>query len=265
MNFIPLKVLNKALIKTATENSSTIIAGAAVAGVVTTAVMSFRAGYKVCELVEKENSARFVYAEQHGAYYEPMTRKEIFKASARYYIIPVLSAGMTIGFIIAANRIDANKKTALASAYALSEQALSKYQNKVTELLGEDADKKVKDAIFNDQIRDNPPTENNQVVVVADGVTFMDSHTGRYFKSSISKVEHAGNVIDRQLNYENEATYNDLAYELGLPNITSGDEKGWDIQDGMLDFDINSTGKAPDGTPCIIVKYRRPTNLSCPF
>lgn len=249
----------------ARNHSSTIMATAAVGGVAVTGIVSYNAGLKVGELVSEENEKRLYKAENLGLEYRPMTPKEIFKASARHYIVPIISAGVTIGFIITANRIDAHKKAVLASAYALSERTLQKYQDKITEMLGEETEEKIRNAVTDDEIKANPPTKNNQVVVVDGGVTFKDSFSGRYFKSTIAQVEKAGNKVDRDLNYEMQATLNDLYYELGIPNIPEGDEFGWDIKDGMLNLDVTHTALTPDGTPCIVLQYRRPTAIGCPF
>lgn len=265
MNFEVIKHALKMAARAAHNNSSVIMTGAAVSGVAITAAVSYNAGVKIGDMVSTENARRLCYAEENGVAYYPMTQKEIFKASARRYIVPVISAGVTIGFIITANRIDAHKKAVLASAYALSERTLQKYQDKITEMLGEETEEKIRNAVTDDEIKANPPSKNNQVVVVDGGVTFKDSFSGRYFKSTIAKVEKAGNKVDRDLNYEMQATLNDLYYELGMPNIPEGDEFGWDIKDGMLDLDVTHTALTPDGTPCIVLQYRRPTAIGCPF
>lgn len=265
MNFEAIKHGIKMATRLAHNHSSTIMTAAAVGGVAVTGIVSYNAGLKVGELVSEENGKRLYKAEKLGLEYRPMTPKEIFKASARHYIVPVISAGVTIGFIITANRIDAHKKAVLASAYALSERTLQKYQDKITEMLGEETRDKIQNAIAEDDIRNDPPTSSNQVVVVDGGVTFKDSYSGRYFKSTIAKVENAGNKIDRDLNYEMEATLNDLYYELGLDNIPDGDEMGWKIDDGMLHLDTTKPITGPDGLPCLLLRYRRPTPIGCPF
>jgi hypothetical protein len=48
---------------------------------------------------------------------------------------------------------------------------------------------------------------------------------------------------------------NDVYYALGIENTKMGDELGWRIEDGLIDFDFRSQLNN-HGVPCLVIDYK---------
>lgn len=75
-----------------------------------------------------------------------------------------------------------------------------------------------------------------------------DQLSGRYFKSTISQIERAFAYLARIIDQEGYASVNDLYVQLGLSEITLGENLGWNqaIPDPRFGALV-----APDQSPAI--------------
>jgi hypothetical protein len=48
---------------------------------------------------------------------------------------------------------------------------------------------------------------------------------------------------------------NDFYYDLGLPDIDLGNDLGWAVEDGPVEFGKPTSKVAEDGTPCLVITY----------
>jgi hypothetical protein len=161
---------------------------------------------------------------------------------------------LTVAGVICLNSIHTRRNAALATAYSISEVVLKEYQDKLLETLGEKKAQKFKDEIYKDRV-DNNPLSKNQVIFTGNGDTLcLDSLSGRYFKSDIESIRQKRNDLNEVLLKDGFVSLNDLYYELGLKNTKQGEDLGWNINDGQINFTFSSQ-LAEGGVPCLVIDY----------
>lgn len=239
MNTNDIKQVGKNLGGLISKNSPTILTSLAVGGLVTTAILAVKATPKALLLIEEEKA---------------FTKKEVIKVTWKLYL-PAAGVGMaTIACIIGANSINLRRNAAISAVYALSETAFKEYREKVTETLGKNKEQKVRDDIAKDRLERNPVTTNEVIFTGKGEVLCYDSISGRYFKSDIEHIRKVENELNRVMRSDMFVSLNDLYYELGLANTKLGDEIGWDIDHGYIEF-IFSSQLTPEGQPCLLLDY----------
>lgn len=178
--------------------------------------------------------------------------KPTIKAYWPSIILLVLSGACTIG----SHLIDKKKQAVLATALTASNAALSEFQAKAMEKLGEKKVTEIKDAIAKDKIDNNKVDPQKVIITPSKGKVLMfDAFSGRYFMSDIESVRRAVNKVNRQIPEEQYVSINELYSELGMPEIDMGDQLGWG-NDSCNGFEeCLSAQITDDGEPCIVVTY----------
>lgn len=185
---------------------------------------------------------------------EELTPVEKVKVAWKPYVPTVATFTFGTCCLIGANSAHTRRNAALAAAYKLSETAFSEYKEKVVETIGEKKEKTVRDKVAQDKIEKDPVTT-KEVIITGKGTTLCyDSASGRYFESSVERIEHAINVINRTMTYDMYVSLNDLYDELGLSPTKLGNDLGWNLDHGLVEFDP-TYGPAADGRPCLIMDY----------
>jgi len=239
------------------DNASAILTAGGVIGTVTTAVLTGRATFKAAELIEMERIERLKrlpeLPEDQTHELPMLERKEKILLVWPAYIPPVLAGSATIGSIILANRMSAQKAAALAAAYGLSQKQLDEYKSKVEEKLGVKKAEAIRDDIQQDRVRNNPP-ESSQVIIIGNGeVLCYDSYSGRYFKSTVEHIRRAETVVQREILHGNECSLQTFYDELDLPPIGLSNDVGWNINH-PISVHI-STVLSPDEEPCLAIEF----------
>ena len=251
----------KGLIKTAQDtlekHSPEILTGVGIAGMVTTTILAVKATPKALRLIESErvnrkfdrdNGIPEVFAP------EEISVKDTIKLCWKCYIPAAITCFASIACLIGASSVNLRRNAALATAYKLSETALSEYKDAVVDTIGEKKEKMVKDKISEKQVKNNP-VSNNEVIVTEKGNTLCyDHHSGRYFNSDIEKIKKSVNEINRIMLRDSYVSLNEFYDELGLDHTKIGDELGWNINDGFLELYFSSQ-ITEDGTPCLVINY----------
>lgn len=240
------------------RNSSTILTVVGTIGVVATAVATAKATPKALQRVEDAK-------EKKG---EDLTKMETFLAAAPAYIPPVVIGASTITCIFWANVLNKRQQAALMSACALVSGAHADYRNKVKELLGEETDIQIRDAIVKDKREEG-------VVAYAPGLDpgdlegenrlFYDEYGERYFEAPMNVVLNAEYHLNRNFALRGCANLNEFYSFLGLDQTDFGDAVGWSGDDFLegglvpwIDFD-HRTIKIEDGSKagleCTIISY----------
>lgn len=227
-------------------NSTTVLTGVGVTGVVTTAYLTGRASFKAAKLIEREEVVRA------AAQKEALTPKEKAKLVWPLYVAPVSTSITTITAIVMANHEASKKIAALTVASGISERALQEYKTKVVEKFGENKATAVRDEIAQDRIRNQPPT--SQVMMVGEGeVLCHDMLTGRYFNSTVEKLRQAMNNVNYEIIAHDYASLSFFYDQIGLAPTAYSDHVGWRCDDHPdLTF---STVMSPDERPCLAVDF----------
>lgn len=227
------------------RHSPEILTGIGIAGMITTTVLAVRATPKALILLEEKKKLERT---------DELTALETVKTCWKPYAPAVATGVFSAACLIGANSVNASRNAALATAYKLSETALSEYKGKVIETLGEKKEKDIRDKIAKDRV-DNNPASKTEVIITEKGNTLCyDACSGRYFRSDIDKIKKAVNELNRQMLLDMYISLNEFYNELGLTGTNLGDQLGWNVEDGLIELDFSSQ-LSDDGTPCIVIDY----------
>lgn len=239
----------KALAKGVSKRSPEILTGIGVAGMITTTVLAVRATPKALTLIEDAKN-------EHENKWTPL---DTVKAAWKPYI-PAAVLGVTSTVcLIGACSVSTRRTAAIATAYKLSETALSEYKDKVIETFGEKKEKTVRERIAEDRLEKNP-VDDAQIIFTDKGSTLCcEPISGRYFKSDIDCMKRAVNDLNERLLCDpfGYISLNDFYDELGLESTSKGDDLGWNVSDGQIRLDFHAK-IAKNGDPCIVIDYINP-------
>lgn len=223
-----------------------ILTGIGVAGMVTSTVLAVKATPKAYLLVNDRKDELEV---------EKLPVTELVKTTWKCYIPAAVTCGASIACLVGASSVNFKRNAALATAYKLSEAALSEYKDAVIETIGEKKEQSVRDKVAEERLKKNPVSK-SEVIVTGNGTTLCYDPVGNsYFKSNIQQIESAKNKLNARMLSENYVSLNDFYDELGIGPTKLGDDLGWDIyKDGLVDIAFSSQ-LAEDGTPCLVMDY----------
>lgn len=243
----------KSVQKAVSKHSPEILTGIGIAGMITTTVLAVKATPKAVTQIKYDSEFN------HGGDPDAYTKKEAIKSAWKYYIPAAVTGTVSIACLIGASSVNARRNAALATAYKLSETALTEYREKVIETIGEKKEKGIQEKVIEKKIKDNP-VNNNEVIITGTGNTLCyDPMSGRYFYSTIEKIKAAENKLNKQMIHDlcGYASLNDFYDELGLSHTEVGEIVGWNT-DSLIDVDITAQ-LSDDSRPCIgLVYYTRP-------
>lgn len=226
------------------DHASEIMVGFGIAGMTTAGVFAVMATPKALEKIEEKK-------EELGK--DELTIKETIVAAGPCYIPAATLAVTSAGCLIASVAVSKRQHAALATAYAISAEKLSTYQEKVTSVIGEKKEEAIRNEIAKDKIRENPP-QNREIIVTGNGDTkCYDVLSDRYFYSSIDKIRSAVADLNRQMLDDRYITLNEYYYAIGLKGTKEGDLLGWHIDRGYIDIHFSSVLDESSKTPCISV------------
>lgn len=242
------------------KKSPEILIAFGIAGMVTTTVLAVKATPKAMKKIEEAEKNKAEEFNRNHADSEiqaatlTLTKPETIKATWKCYIPAAVSGAASIACIIGANTVHSKRNAAIATAYKLSEKALTEYKGAVLEEVGEEKAKTIKDRVAQKQMADKPASS-SQVIVTGNGKQLCyDGVSGRYFESSIQEIEAAVNRANRSLNYDMYVSLSEFYDELDLPHTDISDELGWNIDNGLIEISYGSS-ITDDGRPCITLEY----------
>lgn len=225
------------------HNSTLVLSGVAVGGVVSTALLAFKAGrdYEYVRAIKMENG-------------EASDPKTVLRDTWPYFVAPVCSAGLTISAVILSHRVNMRQQAAIAGALAISEKTLNDYRDKVAEIVSHRKAEQAHEEVIDDQIKKTPPWD-SEIVKTGNGENrCYDTYTGRYFLSTRQQIDNAVNMLNNQLNNHEYGSLNDFYGFVGLGPTAAGDDLGWS-SDKLLEVSYSSH-LADDGDPCLAVYFQ---------
>ena len=228
------------------KHSPEILMGLGIAGMITTVVLAVKETPKALDLI----------AEAEDKKGEQLKKTEVVKATWKCYIPAVVTGATSIACLIGASTKNAKRNAALATAYKLSETALSEYREKVVETIGEEKEKVVREKVSEEKLKQNP-IEKNEIIFTDNGDTqFYEPLSGRYFKSDIEHINKIVNRLNKSMLHDmfGYITLNEFYEELGLDMVELGEDLGWNLDKGLIDIEFTSK-IASNGKPCIVLDY----------
>lgn len=250
----------KQLLKTALDNSylyvkrnsTTILSGVAVIGLVATSISTAKATIKAVEILNEAECEKK----------EPLTKSEVVKLTAKCYIPPIIIGTSTVMCILGANILNKRQQASLISAYTFLDNSFKEYKAKLKEIYGEEAHNKIIDAIAVEKARQVDIYSNTCFsscnLAIEDGTSeprmFYDLYSSRYFESTIERVLNAEYHFNRNYILRGDATVNELYEFLGVEKLPHGDSVGWSYVDGLywIDFEHRKV-TLEDGLECYVI------------
>lgn len=235
----------------ARHNAPAILTGVAAVGTLTTALLAAKAGYKAADLIRQYEQVRDDPID--GPYVT--TPKEKLQIAWPLFMPAVGVGALTLTCVIGANHVQGKRAAALAGAYSLSEKAFREYRDKVIEQTSPAKEQKVRDAVAQDQATKDEPRISEIVIQDTQDWACYEALSGRYFTTSVEKINQATNTFNKKLLDEMYGSLNDYWDLLGLPGTTMGEELGW-TQDRLLETHITTT-LGPNKQPCLSLGFIR--------
>lgn len=251
MNKQNITGLVKTIQTSVVKHSPEILTGIGIAGMVTTTIFAVKVTPKALDLIAKAEDENDTYGDG-----EPLTKIEIIRVAWKPYIPAALTCIASIACLIGASSVNFRRNAALATAYKLSEAALTEYKDAVIDTIGEKKEQAVKEKISKNRVEQNP-VSNNTIYITGDGDTlFLEPISKRYFYSDIEQVRSIINTL-------NEALYNDpfghiplsdLYDAVGLTQTDISNDIGWNINGGSIKVDFHPA-MSDKGKPCLALYY----------
>jgi hypothetical protein len=247
MKTINLKHFTKNIGKVVQENSPTILTALGVVGVAATGYFT----HKAATQAQKEINDNKPFDMNNGPAPAPLTTRETVELVWKLYIPAVTTGVMTVGCIIAANRIQVRRMAALAGAYAVISGDFDEYREKAQELLGVKKSAELEEQRLKKQMDKYP----SPISALSPGKNEFCEYTSmRYFESTIEDIKHAVNQLNYMINTGDFPCLNDFYDALGLDPTDIGDAFGWG--DGTL-IDVAFTPVMKDeGRAVTAVRFR---------
>lgn len=234
-----IKKIRDNVVNTISGKSPEILIGFGLAGMLTSTVLAVKATPKALDILERED--------------RELSKVDKVKLTWKCYAPAAVGYCVSAACIIGANSVNAKRNAVLAGAYKLSETALLEYRDKVTEVLGEEKEKEIRDSIAEDRV--NKTERKGEVIIAGKGDTLCyDMHSGRYFKSNMDEIKRKLNEINYKLMQDNILSVNDFYDQIGLDPISTGYDFGWLVDDGLIRLYFTST-LTEDGQPCLAVHF----------
>ena len=234
-----IKKIRDNVVNTISDKSPEILIGFGLAGMLTSTVLAVKATPKALDILERED--------------RELSKVDKVKLTWKCYAPAAVGYCVSAACIIGANSVNAKRNAVLAGAYKLSETALLEYRDKVTEVLGEEKEKEIRDSIAEDRV--NKTERKGEVIIAGKGDTLCyDMHSGRYFKSNMDEIKRKLNEINYKLMQDNILSVNDFYDQIGLDPISTGYDFGWLVDDGLIRLYFTST-LTEDGQPCLAVHF----------
>lgn len=246
----------------ASDNATTLLTAGGVVGVVGTAILSGRAGFKLG--TTKRDQQREIHSDlvngpsadefQDLAVEDvEILKKNLIVAAIPELIPPVITGTATITAIIMANRMSAQKAAALAAAYGLAERNFADYKTKVEEKLTGPKKQQIDDELAQESVSRTPGSD--KIVFVEGEVLCFEKPGGRYFNGTVERIRQAMNVTNSEVHKEGFVPLSFFYEELGLDGTKWADEVGFN-REHLLDLTFTTT-LAPGNRPCVVFDFVR--------
>lgn len=241
------------------QNSPTILTGLAITGFVGTVVLTIKA-VPVAEKALAKRAERLKKLDEQELEGDELkeAKTEITldtaKELAPAVIPPIITGGLAIACCIGSNSVNLRRQAVLSAAYNVAQSTLSEYKDKLPDIVGKSKAEKVMDAIAEDHVKKNPPSD-NQIIITGNGECLCyDDYSGRYFKSNPETIREAVNDLNEELMSCMYVSLNEFYRAIGLSEIRLGDELGWNIEKGKISIKYTST-LTDSNTPCLVLEY----------
>ena len=246
MNKINLTKIIKGTRQAISKHSPGILTGIGIAGGITTTVLAVKATPKALKLLDDKKR------EEHVDKLKPI---DVVKTCWKPYVPAAVTGVTSVACLIGASSVNARRNAALATAYKLSETALSEYREKVVETIGEKKEQIIREKVDKARVERLPASKGDIIITGRGTSRCLDVISGRHFESDIDLIQKAENELNRRLLRDDYVSLNEFYDDIGLPHIYPlGEDLGWNVDQGRIEINF-SAQLEDDGKPTIVVSY----------
>jgi hypothetical protein len=226
------------------RNKSGIFLGVGIGGMISAAVGSWILAPMARDAIEEKKAELGV---------EKLSAKDAVLTVGPYAVGPLLSLGTGIACTCVSNQMNLKDKAAAMAAATLYETTNQIYREKTKEIVGEQREKRIREATAK-EIIDRRPVGN--IVVTGNGECLCyDNVAKQYFRSNITRIQNIINDINFDMNDSGTVvTVDNYCLRMGLEEVILGNELGWrnDVT-GLIKPDYSAIIK--DGEACIVISH----------
>ena len=231
----------------ASNHSPEILTGIGIAGMVTTTVLAVKATPKALKDIEEFEETVL----NEGEKIKPI---DAIKVSWKYYLPAAVTGTLSIACLIGASSVNVRRNAALATAYKLSETALSEYREAVVETIGEKKEREVQDTMAKNSLAKDTPNTKSVICTGKGNSLVYDATYGRLFKSNVDTINRAVLTLNKRMIDELYITLNEFYYEIGIDGVEAGDDLTWSIDDEYID--VYFSAQLIDDEPCTVMSFK---------
>lgn len=189
-----------------------------------------------------------------------LTVWEWIKVVAKFYGPAMALEILALFCFWGAHWTDIHRQTVLAGLCAGMEETIREYQKKVQDLIGQDGEREVGNAIAQDRVEKLPPPQNT-VILSADAdqqfIYVCYDGTAQYFMSNYNKIKEAQNLANKEMIDNQYISETELLWFLDpekkyLKPVYGSGDVGWSIDD-LLYFTLD-WADGPQHTPIGTIK-----------
>ena len=167
--------------------------------------------------------------------FKRLTKEQRIKIYAKVYAPPAIAILATGACVIL--------------AYEGTRQVYDRYRASVQDRLGPE-----EKTISQNAASKMDPYPRDTAVVCGEGdVLFYDAYSGRYFKSTVNKIDRVVNELNYTLLREMCVSLNEFYAGIGLEGISLGDQLGWNEQ-RQIEVHYGAQG-SDDGKAVVVVDF----------
>ena len=230
MNLSILKIAQTFIMR----NSHHILTGLALLGIGASVALSVQADRKMQEWDIDE--------------FKRLTKEQRIKIYARIYAPPAIAILVTGACVLGAHSISVKRESSLLLAYEGTRQVYDRYRASVQDRLGPEEKQIAEKAASKTQ-----PTPRETIVHGEGDCLFYDAYSGRYFKSTVNKIDRVVNELNYTLLREMCVSLNEFYAGIGLEGISLGDQLGWNEQ---RQIEVHYGSRVTDeGRACIVLDF----------
>lgn len=236
--------------------SPEILTGLGIAGFITTIVLAVKATPKAETLI--------VEAEDEKE--EELTFVETVKAGFKPYIPAFITFVASTGCVVGAAKINNQRNAELATAYAISQAVIKRYDEKLSQAVGDEKANDIKEEIHKETVQ--TPEARKAIAKLPSNETglhpYWDPLSNTPFYANADIIDKVEVRLNKRLYCESESyvTVSDLYDELNelgayppLKHTAVSPMLGWTAGDDGVKFSRGDYGEWDDGTPCRILGY----------
>ena len=186
-------------------HSPEILAGAGIAGFISSIVLCIKATPKAHEKLEEKKEELET---------DILTPVEVVKTVWKDYLPAAILVVASGGCIICSVTTSKKRYASLAAAYEIVRTNAEAYKDKVIETIGEKKNREIEDKVNEDKVKKDPPTNEN--IIMGSGVLFYEPLTGQYFRMPINDFLYKANVASNDELNSHDGSYGVYDWLLAL-------------------------------------------------